>query len=93
LSSTIFRRTTLSDRIVASYDDPRIRYIRDYTNRGFAASRNTGLQAGRAPFVLCVDADDFLDPEFLSATLDMIERQEADCAYTEYQLIGLFSDV
>jgi hypothetical protein len=44
------------------------------TNLGLAASRNTVLQAGHAPFTLCVDADDFLRPEFLSATLDVIGR-------------------
>jgi len=81
------------DRIVASYGDPRIHHIRHGTNRGLAASRNTGLQAGRAPFVLCIDADDFLDPEFLSVTLGRIENQDADCAYTEFQLIGLANDV
>lgn len=81
------------DRIVASYDDARIRYIRHQTNRGLAASRNTGLQAGCAPFVLCIDADDFLDPEFLSLTLDTIEGQDSDCAYAEYQLVGLSNDV
>ena len=81
------------DRIVASYGDPRIHYIRHATNRGLAASRNTGLQAGRAPFVLCIDADDFLDPEFLSVTLSRIEHQDVDCAYAEFQLIGLANDV
>src|SRR5207249_74344 len=83
----------IADRVVVSYDDARIRYIRHDTNRGLAASRNTGLQAGCGPFVLCIDADDFLDPGFLAATLDAIERQDADCAYTEYQLIGLSRDV
>jgi GT2 family glycosyltransferase/SAM-dependent methyltransferase len=81
------------DRIVAGYDDTRIRFIRHDTNLGLAASRNTGLQAGHAPFALCVDADDFLHPEFLSTTLDAIERLGADCVYTEFQLVGLSNDV
>ena len=81
------------DRIVASYSDPRIHHIRHGTNRGLAASRNAGLQAGRAPFVLCIDADDFLDPEFLSVTLSRIDDQDADCTYTEFRLIGLVNDV
>jgi glycosyltransferase involved in cell wall biosynthesis len=81
------------DQIVSSYNDPRIRSIRHDTNRGLAASRNTGLRAGHAPFALCIDADDFLHPEFLSATLDAIERQGADCVYTEFQLVGLSNDV
>jgi glycosyltransferase involved in cell wall biosynthesis/SAM-dependent methyltransferase len=81
------------DRIVGSYNDPRIRSIRHDTNLGLAASRNTGLQAGHAPFALCVDADDFLHPEFLAATLDAIERQGAACSYSDFQLVGLYNDV
>jgi glycosyltransferase involved in cell wall biosynthesis len=83
----------IADRIVSSYNDPRIRSIRHETNLGLAASRNTGLRAGHAPFALCVDADDFLDPEFLSATLEAIESRSTDCAYTEFQLIGVSNDV
>jgi len=69
--------------------DPRIRCIRHEVNRGLAASRNTGLQAGYAPFVLCIDADDFLHRDFLSATLEVIENQRADCAYTVFQCFGV----
>jgi glycosyltransferase involved in cell wall biosynthesis/SAM-dependent methyltransferase len=83
----------MADRIVSSYKDPRIRSIRHQTNLGLAASRNTGLRAGHAPFALCIDADDFLHPEFLSATLDAMERRRADCAYAEFQLVGLSNDV
>ena len=81
------------DRIVNSYNDPRIGFIRHDTNLGLAASRNTGLQAGHGPFALCIDADDFLHPEFLSTTLDAIERQGVDCVYTDFQLVGLSSGV
>jgi glycosyltransferase involved in cell wall biosynthesis/SAM-dependent methyltransferase len=78
-----------ADRIVSSYGDPRICYIRHDVNSGLSASRNTGLQAGHAQFVLCIDADDFLHPDFLSATLEAIEKQHADCAYTEFQCVGV----
>jgi glycosyltransferase involved in cell wall biosynthesis len=81
------------DRIVSSYNDPRISSIRHDTNLGLAASRNTGLQARYAPFSVCIDADDFLHPEYLSATLDAIERQGADCVYTDFQLVGLSNDL
>ena len=51
------------------------------------------MRAGLAPFILCVDADDFLHPEFLSATLETIESQRVDCAYAEFQLVGLANGV
>lgn len=78
-----------AQQIASSYNDPRIRCIRHNFNRGLSASRNTGLQAGYAPFVLCVDADDFLHPEFLSATLEAIDNRGVDCAYTQFQCFGV----
>jgi glycosyltransferase involved in cell wall biosynthesis/SAM-dependent methyltransferase len=80
-------------RIVSTYNDPRIRCIRHDSNRGPATAKNTALQAGDAPFGVYVDADDFLHPEFLSATLDAIQREGKDCAYTEFQCIGLSNDL
>ncbi|MEM0966836.1 MAG: glycosyltransferase family A protein [Verrucomicrobiota bacterium] len=44
-------------------------------NGGPAAARNTGIQAAAGPYLLCVDADDRLRPEFLSQT---VPRLEAD---------------
>jgi glycosyltransferase involved in cell wall biosynthesis len=47
-----------TDRLVESYQDPRIEYIRHETNRGAAAARNTGLQSVSARFVAFLDSDD-----------------------------------
>jgi glycosyltransferase involved in cell wall biosynthesis len=80
-------------RIVASYGDDRIRYVRHQENRGLAASRNTAIREGNAPAVLCLDADDFLHPEFLCGTLDAVERGSADCVFADFQCIGLESSV
>jgi len=79
--------------IVTSYGDSRIHCIRHDSNRGPAAAKNTGLQAGDAPFALYLDADDFIHPEFLSATLEAIEGRGTDCVYTEFQNVGLSNEV
>jgi glycosyltransferase involved in cell wall biosynthesis len=79
--------------IVASYDDFRIRCLRHQENRGLAASRNTAIRAGNGPAVLCLDADDFLHPEFLCATLNALERGSADCAFADFQCVGVESPV
>lgn len=75
--------------IVASYDDKRIRCVRHQENRGLAAARNTAIRAGSASNILCLDADDFLHPEFLFATLNAMERQNADCAFADFQCVGI----
>jgi glycosyltransferase involved in cell wall biosynthesis len=76
-------------QIVASYDDDRIRYVRHQENRGPAAARNTGIRAGKGPAVLGLDADDFLHPDFLGATLEILETTGADCAFANLQCVGL----
>jgi hypothetical protein len=40
-----------------------------------------------------IDPDDFVHPEFLAATVDAIERQGVDCAYSDFQFVGLSNDV
>lgn len=44
--------------IVRSFDDPRIRIIRQ-KNRGLAAARNTGINHSRGLFVALLDSDDY----------------------------------
>jgi glycosyltransferase involved in cell wall biosynthesis len=80
-------------QIVASYGDPRIRYLRHEHNRGLSASRNTAIRTSRAPLLAILDSDDFLHPEFLFSTSKTLEKTEADCAFTDFQLVGLSSEL
>jgi len=65
-----------------------IRVVTNPKNRGLPASLNTGLQAARAPLVVRVDADDFVNAHFLtvlSLYLDM--NPDADAVACDYLLI------
>src|SRR5262245_40813600 len=86
-------REDVIERIAASYHDPRISSIRHRHNQGLAESRNTGLRATAAPYLLPLDADDFLHPRFLEATLALLQQQERDCVWTDFQLVGLADDI
>lgn len=55
-----------SAAIVDGYGDPRIRLIRHHTNRGLAATRNSGLQVARGRLIALLDSDDAFDPEKLA---------------------------
>jgi glycosyltransferase involved in cell wall biosynthesis len=57
--------------------DPRVVYI-ERMNTGLSAARNTGLAAAAAEWVLFLDADDLIAPEFLSRHLDVIARGGVD---------------
>ena len=79
--------------IVAGYGDGRIRSIRHGENRGLSAARNTAMGASSAPYLLALDSDDFLDPEFLRATLEvLLQDRECDCVFTHLQLFGNSQD-
>lgn len=53
---------------VAAIGDARVRYLRQAAS-GPSAARNTGLRAGCAPWLLYLDADDFLLPGAMASML------------------------
>jgi len=57
--------TDNTQKIVSSFADSRIRYIRLPENRGPNAARNQGVRASHAPYLIFLDSDDELVPEAL----------------------------
>lgn len=52
-----------------------VRCIRQ-TNKGLSAARNTGIKAAKTEYVLPLDADDMIHPDFLAKTLPYMERYD-----------------
>jgi glycosyltransferase involved in cell wall biosynthesis len=52
-----------------------VRCIRQ-TNKGLSAARNTGIRAAKTEYVLPLDADDMIHPQFLEKTLPYMERYD-----------------
>ena len=48
--------------IVRSFEDPRIRLIRNHANRGIAYCHNLVIEKSASPFIAHVDSDDVLLP-------------------------------
>jgi hypothetical protein len=44
------------------------------SNRGLSAARNFGVSRTSSPYVVTLDADDILDPRYLAATADVLDR-------------------
>lgn len=63
-------------QVLKGYFDPRIKIIRHAYNKGKgspASARNTGIKAARGKYVVCLDADDYIDPTFLEKNLLVLE--------------------
>lgn len=60
--------------------DPRIRVVHQ-ENAGVSAARNTGVDYAKGEFIAYLDADDYLEPEFLSAALNVACAAGADAVF------------
>jgi glycosyltransferase involved in cell wall biosynthesis len=69
--------TDASAQILASYDDARIRIIRNETNVGLTRSLNIGLAAARGALIARQDADDVSDRERLALQVAAFDADPA----------------
>src|SRR5581483_7226912 len=74
-------------RIVRAVSDPRV-HLLSRAKRGASAARNAGLDAARGEWIVFIDADDSMKPDYLREQLAAIERTPganvAICAYEEF---------
>lgn len=59
------------------FADPAVRYIKNEHNLGVADTRNRGLRMARGRYVAFLDADDWWEPDKLSAQLRLLEQTGA----------------
>jgi glycosyltransferase involved in cell wall biosynthesis len=71
--------TDNSISIIQSYNDPRIRLIRNEQNSGISATLNRGIEAARCELIARMDADDISYPERLEKQYRFFQ-QHPDCA-------------
>ncbi|GAB4565336.1 MAG: hypothetical protein Kow0047_15800 [Anaerolineae bacterium] len=69
--------------VVERHDPESVRLVRLADNRGLAAARNAGIEAARGAWIVPLDADDVVEPEFLEACLRAVELNPRLFAYTD----------
>lgn len=67
--------------------DDRIRIIRQKTNSGAGAARNTAIEAARGEFIAFLDSDDLWDKYKLEKQIDYMRMQELSFTCTDYAII------
>lgn len=73
--------------------DSRIQYIYQ-ENSGVSAARNNGVAHSKGEFVLPLDGDDKIAPEFLELTLkEIIKDRNIRVVYTDVQYFGARNDI
>jgi glycosyltransferase involved in cell wall biosynthesis len=76
-----------TEEIIRGFKDERIRYFRQ-ENQGLAATHNTGIRQSRGEFIIKLDADDKMTPDFIARHVRQFENNpEADLVYCDDYLI------
>ncbi len=74
--------------ILDKVSDCRIHLVRHETNRGIAAARNTAASHSKGEFLLPLDADDLLAPNYIERTMAALAETGASVAYTDVKIFG-----
>jgi glycosyltransferase involved in cell wall biosynthesis len=62
--------------------DPRIQIVSLKENVGVASARNTGIAATSAEHIVCLDADDWLEPTYIQTLSTALQDRTIGIAYT-----------
>lgn len=83
-----------TERIILSFDDPRIRYVRNEQNLGVAATLNRGLELAAGEYIARMDADDISLPERFFRQVSYLDvHPEIAVLGTDIRLIGAGSGI
>jgi glycosyltransferase involved in cell wall biosynthesis len=75
--------------IISSVYDRRIILVRHDRNRGLAAARNTGIRMAQSDYLIPLDADDMLMPDFIDHALKiLINNPKLSCAFPDFHFFG-----
>ncbi len=69
--------------VIDEFDNKKIKYIEHTTNKGLAASRNTGIKCSKGKYLCYLDDDDFFYPGHLETLVRFLENSNFKVAYTD----------
>lgn len=66
----------------------RFRYIQNETNQKLPETRNIGLRNSDSKYVICLDADDMIPPNYIESNYINIITNDVDISYNDSQCFG-----
>lgn len=76
-----------TDKIVGSFDDRRIKYLKNEVNGGAAVCRNRALREAKGEYIAFLDSDDLWEKDKLELQIAFMKEKDAGFSYTEYREI------
>lgn len=68
--------TDRSEKVILSYQDPRIRYYKNKINMGVARTLNRGLKLAKGKYIARMDADDIFLPDKLELQHEILRKDK-----------------
>lgn len=57
-------------------------------NKGVVHTRNEALKVANGEYICFLDADDYLDKDYIQKTVAVARKQKVDIVYTDYRMFG-----
>jgi succinoglycan biosynthesis protein ExoO len=75
-------------KIAVSFNDKRLKIIKNQHNRGVSYSRNYGIQQAQGNWIALLDSDDWYAPERLKKLLSIAQKYHADLVADDLWLVS-----
>lgn len=73
-----------AEEIINSYNDKKIVYIKNKTNKGIGYNRNLGIKKAKGEYVCFIDSDDYVKEDFISKMYNYSKENNLDLCVCDY---------
>lgn len=73
-----------AEEIIKSYNDKKILYIKNKTNKGIGYNRNLGIKKAKGEYVCFIDSDDYVKEDFISKMYNYSKENNLDLCVCDY---------